>query len=101
MIFALVAAVVCLAVATIMYTPALRRFPFYQPVSFYFLFEGVCALANGIISAVFPYSQVMDVVHSIGVVVLGGYFCIRLILYCTHEKRSAKENGDSSKHSEE
>ena len=36
----IITCLVCFAVATILFTPPLRKFPFYQAISFYFLFEG-------------------------------------------------------------
>ena len=48
----IITSLVCFAVATILFTPPLRKFPFYQAVSFYFLFEGAWTLFNTLITAI-------------------------------------------------
>ena len=42
----IITSLVCFAVATILFTPPLRKFPFYQAVSFYFLLRapGLCSI---------------------------------------------------------
>ena len=55
----IITSLVCFAVATILFTPPLRKFPFYQAVSFYFLFEGAWTLFNTLITAIWPYADFM------------------------------------------
>ena len=59
----IITSLVCFAVATILFTPPLRKFPFYQAVSFYFLFEGAWTLFNTLITAIWPYADFMIWVH--------------------------------------
>lgn len=75
----IICAIVCFAVAVIMFTPQFRSFPCYQSLSFYFLFEGAWNLINGIIVSIWPNTNFMIWIHYVGVTVFAGYF-----LYCMY-----------------
>ena len=62
---AVLSALVCFAVATILFTPPLRSYPFYQVLSFYFLFEGAWTLLNAAVDLIWPGSNVLVWVHCI------------------------------------
>lgn len=80
MLLAIISAVVCLAIATIMYTPRMRSFQFYRPVAFLFLFEGIWILLDYIFRQINPENNVMQIIHYIGLIVLGAYFVISMFL---------------------
>ena len=74
MLLAIISATICLAAATIMYTPKMRSFSQYRPVGLFFLFEGVWILADYIIKQMIPDNIFMMIVHYIGLSVIGLYF---------------------------
>lgn len=74
MLLAIISAAICLAAATIMYTPKMRSFSQYRPVGLFFLFEGVWLLADYIIKQMIPDNIFMMIVHYIGLSVIGLYF---------------------------
>lgn len=80
MLLAIISAVVCLAIATMMYTPRMRSFRFYRPVAFLFLFEGVWVLTDYIFKQTVPDNVFMQIVHYVGLIVLGLYFLIQLFV---------------------
>ncbi len=79
MLLAVISAAVCLAVATMMYTPKMRTFRFYRPVAFIFLFEGIWLLADYIVRQISPDSTFMMVIHYVGLIVLGAFFILRIL----------------------
>ena len=74
MLLAIISAAICLAAATIMYTPKMRSFSQYRPVGLFFLFEGVWLLADYIVKQFVPDNVFMMIVHYIGLSVIGLYF---------------------------
>ena len=74
MLLAIISAAICLAAATIMYTPKMRSFSQYRPVGLFFLFEGVWILTDYIIKQMIPDNIFMMIVHYIGLSVIGLYF---------------------------
>ena len=74
MLLAIISAAICLASATLMYTPKMRSFSQYRPVGLFFLFEGVWILADYIIKQMIPDNIFMMIVHYIGLSVIGLYF---------------------------
>lgn len=85
----IIAAAACLAVATLMYTPKMRVFGFYRPVALFFLFEGVWLLLDYIVTQINPDSTFTMVIHYIGLVVLAGYFALK-ILFESNDKLKGK-----------
>ena len=79
MLLVSISAVVCLAVATLMYTPKMRAFRFYRPVALIFLFEGVWLLLDYIVRQISPDSSFTMIVHYIGLIVFGAYFILRIL----------------------
>lgn len=79
MLLAVISAAVCLAVATMMYTPKMRTFRFYRPVALIFLFEGVWLLVDYIVRQISPDSTFTMVIHYIGLILLGAYFILKII----------------------
>ena len=79
MLLAIIAAVACLAVATLMYAPKMRSFRFYRPVALVFLFEGVWIMLDYIVRQIAPDSVFTMIVHYIGLIVFGIYFALRIL----------------------
>ena len=77
----ILSALVCFAVATILFTPPLRSFPFYLGFSIYFLFEGAWTLLNAVALLIWPYSNFMVWVHYVGAILFAGYLLYSLYLY--------------------
>ncbi len=89
MLLAVISAAVCLAVATMMYTPKMRVFKFYRPVALIFLFEGIWLLVDYIVRQIWPDSTATMVIHYIGLILLGAYFIFR-ILFESNENINGK-----------
>ena len=79
MLLAIIAAVACLAVATLMYTPKMRTFRFYRPVALIFLFEGIWLLIDYIVQQIAPDSTVTMILHYVGLIIFGIYFILRIL----------------------
>ncbi len=69
----IITSLACFAIAVLMFTKALRKFPYYQSISFYFLFEGIWELSNGMVLQIWPALHFMDWIHSIGVIIFASY----------------------------
>lgn len=91
MLLAIISAAVCLAIATIMYTPKMRNFEFYRPVALVFLFEGIWVLLDYIFRQILPDNVFMQVIHYIGLIVLGAYFVVRLFLSSGKKLKKKKD----------
>ena len=83
MLLAIIAAVACLAVATLMYTPKMRTFRFYRPVALIFLFEGIWLLIDYIVQQIAPDSTVTMILHYVGLI-------ISVPIFLENEKRNVK-----------
>ena len=79
MLLAIIAAVACLAVATLMYTPKMRTFRFYRPLALIFLFEGIWLLIDYIVQQIAPDSTVTMILHYVGLIIYGIYFILRIL----------------------
>ena len=79
MLLAIIAAVACLAVATLMYTPKMRTFRFYRPVALIFLFEGIWLQIDYIVQQIAPDSTVTMILHYVGLIIYGIYFILRIL----------------------
>lgn len=88
---AVAGALLCFAVATILFTPPLRGYPFYQALSFYFLFEGGWLLLDAVVNLIWPYSSFMRWVHGIGTIVFIGYLLYKMYAYYWKAKHAAKQ----------
>ena len=97
MLLAIIAAVACLAVATLMYTPKMRTFRFYRPVALIFLFEGIWLLIDYIVQQIAPDSTVTMILHYVGLIIYGIYFILR-ILFESNDK--IKDKSKAKKKSE-
>ena len=67
----------CFAVATILFTPQLRSFKIYQPIAFYFLFEGLCSLLTIIVNTIWVNSIFMLLFNSFGTLI----FCTYILVF--------------------
>ena len=83
---AVIASLICFALATILFTPSLREYPFYQPFAFYFLFEGAWMFCNWVILELFGSSAFMLWVQYIGSILFGGYLVFCLYRYAYQKK---------------
>lgn len=90
MLLAIIAAAVCLAATTIMYSPKMRSFHYYRPVALFFLFEGIWILADYAFEQLFPGNVFMLIIHYVGVIA-GILYLMLSILF------SSKKTGKSSK----
>lgn len=90
MFFAIVSAAVCLAVATMMYTPKIREFRFYRPMAFIFLFEGIWIIVDYIMKQLIPDNTFMMLIHYLGLIILCIYFA--LSVFFTSKKKTDKKN---------
>lgn len=93
MLLAIISAAVCLAIATMMYTPKMRNFQFYRPVAFLFLFEGIWVLLDYIFRQIVPDNIFMQTIHYVGLIVLGAYFVLKLFM-SSDKKLKKKKNKD-------
>ena len=92
----IITSLVCFAVATILFTPPLRKFPFYQAVSFYFLFEGAWTLFNTLITAIWPYADFMIWVHHVGIILFAGYLFYKIYVYYWRQRREEKRETEQA-----
>lgn len=90
MLLAIISAVFCLAVATMMYTPKMRVFKFYRPVAFLFLFEGIWLLLDYIFNQVAPDNIFMMIIHYIGLIVIGIYFLAGILIEAREKAKNKK-----------
>ena len=81
MLLPIISAVVCLAAATIMYTPRLRGFQHYRPVA-----------QNNYPYIISPDNVVMEIIHYIGIIVLGIYFVISVFFSAGRKSRARKKD---------
>ena len=88
---AVLSALVCFAVATILFTPPLRSYPFYQVLSFYFLFEGAWTLLNAAVDLIWPGSNVLVWVPYVGVIVFAGLLFYKIYAYYWKQKHGGGE----------
>lgn len=96
MIFVIIASVICLAAATLMYTPRMRNFAYYRPIAFLFLFEGAWMMVDYIFTQLIPNNLFMPIIHYIGISVLILYFviCIFTNTKTKKPKNLTKKRGD-------
>lgn len=80
MIFAIIAAVACLAAATIMFSPRMRSFRYYRPFALFFLFEGIWIMLDYAFRQIVPDNVFMDVIHYIGIIVIVIFFILNILL---------------------
>ncbi|MBQ3928765.1 MAG: hypothetical protein II711_01565 [Clostridia bacterium] len=90
MLPAIISALVCLAAATLLYTPRLRNFQHYRPIALFFLFEGVWVLIDYLMKQISPDNVFMELIHYIGLIILGLYFMVS-VLFLSKKKRPAEE----------
>lgn len=88
---AVAGALLCFAVATILFTPPLRGYPFYQSLSFYFLFEGGWLLLDAVVNLIWPYTTFMRWVHGIGTLIFVGYLLYKMFSYYWKTKHTEKQ----------
>lgn len=91
MLLAIISAVVCFAIATIMYTPRMRSFQFYRPIAFLFLFEGIWVLLDYIFRQIMPDNVFMQMIHYVGLIALGAYFAIKLFISSGKKSKKKKD----------
>lgn len=73
-----IASLVCFAVATVLFTPALRYYPFYRPLALYFIFQGLWMILNWGVGELFADGTFMILVEYVGSIVFAGYLAYRL-----------------------
>lgn len=85
----ILSSIVCFAIATILFTPYFRDFKIYQPISFYFLFQGFSSLLNFIVNEVWPGSTIMLFINSMGILIFGIY--ITVYFYINYYKNDSNK----------
>lgn len=80
MILVIISSIVCFCMTIIMYTHKMRIFAFYRPLAWLFLFEGIWILLDYIFRQIFPDNVFMQIIHYIGIIVLGIYFMASIII---------------------
>ncbi len=86
MVFAIIAAVACLAAATIMFSPRMRSFRYYRPFALFFLFEGVWLLLDYAFRQIVPDNVFMDLIHYIGITAIVVFFVLNILLGSDRKK---------------
>lgn len=80
MILAILAAIACLAVTAIMYSPRMRTFSCYRPVALFFLFEGIWILTDYAFRQLIPDNVFMDIIHYVGIIAAVIYFVVTIFI---------------------
>lgn len=92
MLIAIIAAVICLIIAIVLFTPMFRHLILFRPVALFFIFEGIWIMCDYIITQMWPGTEAMQWVHYAGVIVFGGYL-ILCLLFSRPKKEKKKKNG--------
>lgn len=93
---AIIAALLCLAVSVVLFTPMFRSAPLFRPVALFFAFEGVWVLFNYLITQIWPGNTSMQWIHYTGVIVFSGYLLLCL-LYSRPKKPKKEKKGKTKK----
>lgn len=83
-------AIVCFAIATILFTPVMRKLVIYQALAFYFLFEGGWTVINQIVLSLWKSGEFMMWVHLAGITIFGLYLFYSLCSYYWHRRQESK-----------
>ena len=89
MLLAIISAAACLAVTTIMYSPRMRSFRHYRPISLFFLFEGIWIVADYAFRQIIPDNVFMEIIHYAGIIIFVIYFILS-ILFSADRKHPSK-----------
>ena len=83
-------AIVCFAIATILFTPVMRKLPIYQALAFYFLFEGGWTVVNQIVLSLWKNGEFMMWVHLAGIAIFGLYLFYSLCAFYWRQRQEAR-----------
>ena len=83
---AIISALVCFAVAVVLFTPLFRTVALFRPVALFFIFEGL---------QIWPGTSMMQWFHYIGIIIFGGY--LLLCLFYSRPKKAKPEKPDKRK----
>ncbi len=97
MLIAILASLVCLIIATILFTPLFRSSPVFRPFALFFLFQGVWIAVNYLIAQIWPTSSAMQYIQYAGVIVFGGYLIVCLFFSIPKRKSQEKNNRKNAK----
>lgn len=92
---ALLAALICLIIAIVLFTPMFRTVPLFRPVAVFFVFEAMWILCNYLVTQIWPTNTAMQWIHYTGIIVFGGY--LLLCLFYSRPKKQKKEKVKKSK----
>ena len=92
---AIISALVCFAVAVVLFTPLFRTVALFRPVALFFIFEGLWVLANYLVIQIWPGTSMMQWFHYIGIIIFGGY--LLLCLFYSRPKKAKPEKSDKRK----
>lgn len=97
MLIAIIAAMICLIIAIVLFTPMFRHLVLFRPVALFFIFEGVWIMCDYIITQIWPGIEAMQWVHYAGVIVFGGYLALCLFFSRPKkEKRNRRNKGKNN-----
>lgn len=89
------ASLVCFAVATFLFTPALRKHPFYHIFSIYFIFEGLWMILNWAYYEIFLDESFMILIQYLGTIAIVGYLAYKLYKYSSPQKKEPSSKSHS------
>ena len=82
----IISSIVYIALATILFTPPLRKVSFYRALSIYFLFKGLWAILSFVISSFGGSELFILVVDNIGTIILMLYLLISIYIFYKKNK---------------
>ena len=84
--FAVISSLICIALATILFTPPLRRVSFYRALSFYFLFKGAWSILTFIVGSFWKLNDLFLIIDYIGGIILLTYVFISIYIFYKKNK---------------
>lgn len=92
---AILAGVVCLVIAIVLFTPVFRHALLFRPVALFFIFEGIWIMGNYLAKELWPGNDAMQWVHYVGIIVFAGYLLICLLLVFPKKTRKQRAKGQN------
>lgn len=91
MILAIISAVLCFAVAVLIYTPYFRKIPLIRPIALYFVYEGGWILASNIVLQLDPANDIILNINYIVTIVFMLYYMFFLFMTKRKSKRKFRK----------
>lgn len=93
---AILAGVVCLVIAIVLFTPVFRHALLFRPVALFFIFEGIWIMGNYLAKELWLGNDAMQWVHYVGIIVFAGYLLICLLFSIPKKDKKAKSKRSKS-----